>query len=599
MPEALTEHSAEPKVQQSPAVAQQQTPGARQKVEQGGIYTLFRKAAASSGGLEPPPEQFSSMFTSSEYSHPINDAQKARVLLAMQRQYGNRYVQRVLAASRAAQNSSQGEALIQRKKTQGLTDNDNTLAERIEAASSGGSSLQRDVQSRFEDGLGADLSNVRVHTDSEADQLSRSVGATAFTTGQHIFFRAEEYNPSSQEGVHLLAHEATHTVQQARGPVAGVPTQDGVFISDPSDSFEKQADQVADEITHTSVPRTSIAQEVQSALPESSISASQAEAPFTVLRKPVTTIQATPPTAAEVASDYEADALDYFNTNMEVELRNASAIEGAAIGRRASHTAADMVRNTCEPYERDQELDTNIMNTVFALAGGASSAARTFAGGTGSSPSLTPSAGGINLATRMVNLGLNLVQVWMPTLAGYRTVGALKDAATRAMGTEAEQAGETASPAFQDYENEVMNALHNDWQRSIDSVKSRIQSDQYPPTVAALARGFFAVERSNYLNKLRNDYGARSSHAEAMVSAITNMLQPKLDILRDHLEAAKTSRQRWQAAGAIGAGIVGGAGIGAGIGVWGFGVGAIPGAIIGGAVGGVIGIGAAIGILWD
>jgi len=598
MPEALTEHSAEPKVQESPAVAQQQTPSARRKAEQGGIYTLFRKAAASSGGLEPPPEQFSSIFSRPEYSHPINDGQKARVLLAMQRQYGNRYVQRVLAASRAAQNSSQNEALIQRKKTQDLADNDNMLAGRIEAASSGGSSLQRDVQSRFEDGLGADLSNVRVHTDSEADQLSRYVGATAFTTGQHIFFRAGEYNPSSQEGVHLLAHEATHTVQQARGPVAGVPTQDGVYISDPSDSFEKQADQVADEITHTSISRTSTAQEVQSALPESLISASQAEIPFTVLRKPVT-IQATPRTAAEVASDYEADALQFFSDNMEVELRIATSVEGAAIGRRASHTAADMVRNTCEPYERDQELDTNIMNTVFALAGGASSVSRTFAGGVPPGGSLSPSTGGINLATRIVNLGLNLVQVWMPTLAGYRTVGELKDAATRAMGREAEQAGETASPAFQDYENEVMNALHNDWQRSIDSVKSRIQSDQYPETVAALARGFFAVERSNYLNKLRNDYGARSSHAEAMVSAITNMLQPKLDILRDHLEAAKTSRQRWQAAGAIGAGIAGGAGIGAAIGVWGFGVAAIPGAIIGGAVGGVIGIGAAIGILWD
>jgi len=114
MPEALTEHSAEPKVQESPAVAQQQTPSTRQKVEQGGIYTLFRKAAASSGGLEPPPEQFSSIFSSSEYSHPINDAQKARVLLAMQKQYGNRYVQRVLAGSKPAQESSDAHTPAQR-----------------------------------------------------------------------------------------------------------------------------------------------------------------------------------------------------------------------------------------------------------------------------------------------------------------------------------------------------------------------------------------------------------------------------------------------------------------------------------------------------
>src|SRR5438874_41382 len=82
-------------------------------------------------------------------------------------------------------------------------------------------------------GLEADLSNVRVQTDGEADHLARSVDAVAFTTGSDIFFQSGTYNPGTSEGLHLLAHEATHAVQQAQGPVAGTPVTGGVALSDP------------------------------------------------------------------------------------------------------------------------------------------------------------------------------------------------------------------------------------------------------------------------------------------------------------------------------------------------------------------------------
>ena len=44
----------------------------------------------------------------------------------------------------------------------------------------------------------------------------------------------------------LLAHEATHAVQQAAGPVAGTPSPSGGVISDPGDSFERAAEQAAE-----------------------------------------------------------------------------------------------------------------------------------------------------------------------------------------------------------------------------------------------------------------------------------------------------------------------------------------------------------------
>src|SRR6185437_13992808 len=62
------------------------------------------------------------------------------------------------------------------------------LGARIRAAAGGGAALPSDVQRRLEHGLSADLSGVRLHTDGEADQLSRAVSAVAFTSGPDIFF---------------------------------------------------------------------------------------------------------------------------------------------------------------------------------------------------------------------------------------------------------------------------------------------------------------------------------------------------------------------------------------------------------------------------
>lgn len=115
------------------------------------------------------------------------------------------------------------------------------VAERLRGSLTGGSPLPGGVQRQLEDGLGADLSGVRVHTGSHADSLAGSFGATAFTTGSHMFFRSGAYQPHTRSGLELVAHEATHTVQQAAGPVAGTVMGGGVAVSDPGDRFERDA----------------------------------------------------------------------------------------------------------------------------------------------------------------------------------------------------------------------------------------------------------------------------------------------------------------------------------------------------------------------
>jgi hypothetical protein len=155
------------------------------------------------------------------------------LMTEMQQTHGNRAVQR----------------FIQRAATGSATPAvDDDLGARIESRAGGGSNLDPGVKGQVEKGMGADLSGVRVHTDGEADQMARSVDAVAFTSGNDIFFREGAYDPGSQEGTRLIAHEATHTVQQSRGPVAGTPAGGGVAISDPSDSYEQAASQTAEQV---------------------------------------------------------------------------------------------------------------------------------------------------------------------------------------------------------------------------------------------------------------------------------------------------------------------------------------------------------------
>lgn len=84
----------------------------------------------------------------------------------------------------------------------------------IQQARGGGKALPDNLRSSMEGAFGADFSGVRLHTGSESDALNESMGARAFTTGQDVFVRREDYNPGSSGGQELLAHELTHVVQQ-------------------------------------------------------------------------------------------------------------------------------------------------------------------------------------------------------------------------------------------------------------------------------------------------------------------------------------------------------------------------------------------------
>ena len=85
---------------------------------------------------------------------------------------------------------------------------------RLAGRKGGGSPLPDGVRAFMEPRFGADFGGVRVHTDGEAAQLTRQVSAQAFTHGQDIYVGEGRYDPGSEEGKRLLAHELTHTIQQ-------------------------------------------------------------------------------------------------------------------------------------------------------------------------------------------------------------------------------------------------------------------------------------------------------------------------------------------------------------------------------------------------
>jgi hypothetical protein len=111
------------------------------------------------------------------------------------------------------------------------------------AASSTGAPLPDVVRERFEASVGADLSGVRVHTGDASADAAHAVGARAYTIGNDIHFAAGEYQPMDPFGLHLLAHEVAHTVQQS----GGAPhRQNKLEVSTPGDAAEIEADRAAD-----------------------------------------------------------------------------------------------------------------------------------------------------------------------------------------------------------------------------------------------------------------------------------------------------------------------------------------------------------------
>lgn len=121
---------------------------------------------------------------------------------------------------------------------------DREIARAIDERRGRGRELDTDARANLEQAMGEDFSDVRVHDDAAAHELSKSVSAEAFTTGTDVFFQSGKYEPGSSTGQRLLAHELTHVSQQR-----GAARTSDLTVSEPGDPSEVEATSIADQVS--------------------------------------------------------------------------------------------------------------------------------------------------------------------------------------------------------------------------------------------------------------------------------------------------------------------------------------------------------------
>jgi Domain of unknown function (DUF4157) len=110
---------------------------------------------------------------------------------------------------------------------------------------SAGQPLGLSIRTLLEPSFGHDFSHVRIHTDRRAAESARDVNALAYTVGRDIVFNSGQFQPSTKQGKHLLAHELTHTIQQEQN---GNRSLQHLQVGPKDDPFERQAEAVSDSV---------------------------------------------------------------------------------------------------------------------------------------------------------------------------------------------------------------------------------------------------------------------------------------------------------------------------------------------------------------
>ncbi len=113
----------------------------------------------------------------------------------------------------SVQKKEEKEEPVQKKGSETEVDN-NQLESKLDNSKGKGTQLNGTTRQEMESGFGTDFSNVKIHTDTNAVEMTQELGAQAFTHGKDIYFNNGKFSPDSKDGKHLLAHELTHTVQQ-------------------------------------------------------------------------------------------------------------------------------------------------------------------------------------------------------------------------------------------------------------------------------------------------------------------------------------------------------------------------------------------------
>jgi murein DD-endopeptidase MepM/ murein hydrolase activator NlpD len=233
------------------------------------------------------------------------------------------------------------------------------------ALGQGGRPLDGATRGWAEARLGHDFSSVRVHTGSLAERSARSVGALAYTVGQHVVFGAGQYRPEATSGRRLLAHELAHTVQQR-----GFATSGPLRIGRRDDAAEREAEGVASGRGAVGARSNAILRRVPESAKSESYDEIAAREIAGALRKLVCAVKTVDPVRAPLAD------MSTFQSP------GASGWWGAKFGK---------YRNSCTRQHKGWDIHAPEANPVFAVVAGRLSR-HVDAGGLGNFVRLTSAA---------------------------------------------------------------------------------------------------------------------------------------------------------------------------------------------------------------
>lgn len=177
--------------------------------------SLLRTLSAEA---EPAADGHATVVGNKSVSLPANATPLARVVEELQQTYGNTYVQRLVSEV--------------------------TGAPPGQSVSSGGQRIDPETKATMEDAFEEDFGDVRLHANRQAQEAAEQVGARAFTRGNDIYFGTGAYDPSTEQGKRVLAHELVHVIQQrgATGP------QPAASAGAANDSFEREAERAETDV---------------------------------------------------------------------------------------------------------------------------------------------------------------------------------------------------------------------------------------------------------------------------------------------------------------------------------------------------------------
>jgi hypothetical protein len=435
-----------------------------------------------------------------------------------------------------------------------------------------GQPLDTETRSFMEQRFEHDFGRVRIHTDEPAADSAQGLGANAYAVHNHIAFAPGKYEPETETGKRLIAHELTHVVQRGSSSTSAGQQDRGLEITEPSDATEHVADQIgrgqrdaskAGSVDHGSA-RVSGASLVQ--------------------RQKAQQTQSPAPAAAKERQIGAGEAWLFAENRLVTELETRY----GELVRVAAFQTKRQISDFFTPYDDDIKADapfSTFLNIAGAGAGNSANDPSSIQPAPAGSPRGTPSgpipqtfsvtgsiAGALSASiTPLVSLILDTSEV-----SGVR----------ENLNTKVEQflveELTTSSPTYGAFESQARSEMQQFFLSNWSETDRRHDASGLSDLINETAQ------------HARSSYGASSTVGGQVIAAVRDYVKSQLDLIQPVLDELERKHRRarigaFALGGALAGGLLGGAlgfGLGGGGGLV---AGALGGVIAGGVVGMVAG----------